>query len=73
MKHLLKFLSLFAFFMVSFFVLGVAITIAIVFFNTGSVDLDKYIVMKALYRSLIASSGITLTAIVFSIIDYKKK
>ncbi len=72
MKIVLKYILLFSYFTVGFFLLGLAIKIVIGFIYLGDFFLPYEEITRNFIKSIIASSAITAAAIVFNLIDYFK-
>lgn len=69
MKTFLKYMLLFSYFTVGFFLLGLAIKILIGFIYMGDFFLPSEEITGNLIKSIIAASSITSAAIIFNLID----
>lgn len=68
-KIALKYIVLWGYFTAGFFLLGLVIKIVLGFFYTNTFYLPYEEVVKNFLKTIIASSSITLAAIVFNLID----
>lgn len=68
-KFALKYIALWGYFTVGFFVLGLVIKTVLGFIYTGDFYLPYEEVARNLFKSIIAASAITLAAIIFNLID----
>lgn len=70
MKLVIKYIVLFGYFLLAFFLLGLIVKVVIGFLHTGEFYLPYDSIISNFFKSIIAASAILLAAIVFNIIDY---
>ncbi len=68
-KFALKYIALWGYFAVGFFVLGLVIKTVLGLIYTGDFYFPYEEVARNLFKSIIAASAITLAAIIFNLID----
>ena len=73
-KFIFKYILVFLYFSLAFFLLGISIQIIFTFIYLNDLHISYQRVITILVKSLITSSAITLAAIAFNLIDkYKSR
>ena len=68
-KCVLKYMLLFCYFTIGFFILGLVVKVVISFIHLGAFYLPYDEIIRNFFKSTIAGSAITSAAIIFNLID----